>query len=285
MTARMVTEPRPGAVRLLDAGAADDEAAAGEVGALDAMHGRVEEFLAGGLRVGQRPLDGVVDLAQVVRGDVGGHADGNAGGAVDEQVREARREDDGLLLAVVVVGLEVDGVLLDLAHHLDGERRHLALGVPHGGGLVVALAAEVALAGHQRVPHGPRLREAHEGVVDGGVAVGVVEAHDLAHHAGALVPAAVRAVAAVPHRVQDATVDGLEPVAHVRQGAPHDDAHCVVEVGALDLHLEVDGVNAPEGGRNQVCVVSHASVNLPGGEEIQLLSEPSPRNLSGPLRL
>ena len=43
--------------------------------------------------------DGVDDLAQVVRRDVGRHADRDAGGAVDQQVREARRQDGRLLLA------------------------------------------------------------------------------------------------------------------------------------------------------------------------------------------
>ena len=37
----------------------------------------------------------VDDLAEIVRRDVGRHADGDAAGAVDQQVREARRQDRG----------------------------------------------------------------------------------------------------------------------------------------------------------------------------------------------
>ena len=129
----------------------------------------------------------VGDLAQVVRRDVGGHADRDADGAVDQQVREPRRQDGRLLGLAVVVVLEVDGVLVDVAHHLQGERRHLGLGVPRGGGAVVAGRAEVALAERERVAQAPRLHEAHEGVVDRGVAVRVELAHDLADDAGALV--------------------------------------------------------------------------------------------------
>src|SRR5690606_29370474 len=51
---------------------------------------------------------------------------------------------------------------------------------------------------------------------------------------------AVGAVAAVVHGVDDAAVDGLEAVAHVREGARDDDAHRVVEIGALHLLVEVD---------------------------------------------
>ena len=73
--------------------AADDQRAVGEVGALDPLDQRVLELLAGGVGVLERPLRALGDLAQVVRRDVGGHADRDAGRAVDQQVREARRQD------------------------------------------------------------------------------------------------------------------------------------------------------------------------------------------------
>ena len=127
-----------GAVGLLDALATHDGRAVGEVGALDPLEQRVEQLLLGGLGVVQGPAGAGRDLAQVVRRDVGGHADRDAGGSVDQQVGEARRQHHGLGGTAVVVGLEVDGVLLDVAHHLERERGHPALGVPHGRGRVVA---------------------------------------------------------------------------------------------------------------------------------------------------
>ncbi len=111
-----------GAVGLLDALAADDQRAVGEVGALDPLDQRVLELLAGGVGVLERPTGALGDLAQVVGRDVGGHADRDAGGPVDQQVGVARRQDDRLLRATVVVGLEVDGLLVDVADHLQGER-------------------------------------------------------------------------------------------------------------------------------------------------------------------
>ena len=180
------------------------------------------------------------DLAQVVRRDLGGHADGDAGRAVDEQVGEAARQHRRLQRLAVVVRDEVDGVLLDVPHHLHGDRGHPALGVSRGGGAVVAARAEVALAVDERVAQRPVLHEAHEGVVDRRVAVRVVVTHDVADDARALVVAAVGAVAAVVHRVDDAPVHGLEAVAHVGQGAADDDRHRVLDVAALHLGVEVD---------------------------------------------
>ena len=233
-----------GAIGVVDALAADDQRTGGEVRSLDEVHERGLALGALGLRIREQPLSGRRDLAQVVRRDVRRHADGDAGTAVDEQVREPARQHQGLEGAAVVVGAEVDGLLVDVAHHLHGHRGHAALGVALGGRRIVSRGAEVALALHQRVPQRPRLREAHEGVVDRAVAVRVVAAHDVADDAGALGEVAIGSVATVVHRVQDAAMHRLQAVADIRQRARHDDGHRVVEVRALHLRLQVDRIDA-----------------------------------------
>ena len=68
---------------------------------------------------------GVDHLAEIVRRDVGRHADRDAAGAVDQQIGEARRQNDRLVLVAVVVRLEIDRVLVDV-----GEQRHRGLAEP-----------------------------------------------------------------------------------------------------------------------------------------------------------
>ena len=101
-------------------GAQADRARAGLVDLLQLVR-RVED-VAAGRKVGalhpaaqlQRREIGIVeqldqrgaDLAEVVRRDVGGHAHRDAGGAVDQQVGNARRQHDRLGLGAVVVGTE-----------------------------------------------------------------------------------------------------------------------------------------------------------------------------------
>ena len=106
---------------------------------------------AGSACVLDQPDDAVHHLAQVVRRDVGRHADGDAGRAVDQQVRDGRRQDGRLLGGLVVVRDEIDRLLLEVGHHLLGQRLEAGLGVPHGRGRVAVHRAEVALAVHQRV--------------------------------------------------------------------------------------------------------------------------------------
>ena len=227
------------AVRLLDALVAEDRRAGREVRALDLGQQDLEELLLGGLRVLEVPLHAVRDLTEVVRGDVRRHADRDTGRAVDQQVREPRGQDDGFLGTAVVVVLEVDGLLVDVPDHLRGQRRHAALGVSRGRGRVVARRPEVPLAGSERVAQRPVLDQADQGVVDRRVTVRVELSHDVTDDTAALGERTVGAVAAVVHRVQHATVDGLEAVTHVRQRTAHDDAHRVVEVRALHLELQV----------------------------------------------
>ncbi len=126
----------------------------------------------------------------------------------------------GSCFVAVVVGREIDRVLVDVAQHLHREPRQLRLGVAHRGRRVVVDRAEVALTVDERVAHREVLRQAHERVVDRAVAVRVVLAHDFADDARALrLASASGAQAELAHAVEDAAMDRLEAVAHVGQRA------------------------------------------------------------------
>ena len=99
-----------GLVALLNAGAAHDDGAGGEVRTGHDLH----ELVDGGVGVVDQVAGGLDRLGEVMRGDVGGHADGDALAAVDQQVGEARRQRHGFGERFVVVGLPVDGILLQV---------------------------------------------------------------------------------------------------------------------------------------------------------------------------
>ncbi len=121
-------------VRVPDPLQADDLAAGRQVGPRHEPH----QVLKGRLGVAEQVPGGRDHLAEVVRGHVRGHADRDAGGTVDQQVREGRGQDLGLQLLAVVVGPEVDGLLVDARHHQHGLAGQPGLGVPHRRGRVVA---------------------------------------------------------------------------------------------------------------------------------------------------
>ena len=181
-------------------------------------------------------------LAQVVRRDVGRHADGDAGRSVDQQIRERRRQDRRLLGGLVVVGREVDGLLVEIRHHVVGERLEPRLGVAHRRRAIAVDRSEVALPVHRRVAHVEVLRQADQRVVDRRVAVGMEVAHHLADDLRALAVAAPRRQPHRLHAVEHAAMRGLEAVARVGQRSSHDDAHGVIHVRPLHLVFDVDRI-------------------------------------------
>ena len=228
-----------GAVRILNALGAQNLRTGREVRALNASHQSVQQLLIGRVRVLQEPLHTLSNLTQVVRRDIGRHTHSNTRRTVNQQVRDARGQNGRLQGLAIVVGLEINGVLVDVAHHLQGDGSHLGLGVSRRRGTVVTGGAEVTLTQSQRITHNPALNQAHQSVVDSAIAVGVELTHHVADHAGALVEGSVRAVAAIVHRVDHAAVHGLEAVTHIRQGAADNNRHCVVQVGTLHFGLQV----------------------------------------------
>ncbi len=148
-------------------------------------------------------------------------------------VGEGGGQQGRLLHGVVVVVHEVHGVAVDVPEQLIADRGQLGLRVPGGspGHVPGVDLAEVALGVHKRRQQGAVAPgEAHHGVVDGGVAVGI-QAHGLAHDVGGLRPRS-RQQAHLVHGVQQLAVGGLEPV-DLRDGPGDDDAHGVGHVVGL----------------------------------------------------
>ena len=81
------------------------------------------------------------NFAEIVRRDIGGHADGDAAGAVDEEVGNARGEDGGLFAGLIEIGDEVDGFFFEVGENVFGNFGEAGLGVPHGGGRIAVDAS------------------------------------------------------------------------------------------------------------------------------------------------
>ena len=185
------------------------------------------------VRVLQIGDGGVADLLQIEPTELGGHAHGDAAVGGHQNVGEGGGQQGRLLHGVVVVVHKVHGVAVDIPEQLGADGRQLGLCVPGGGpGHVPGVdLAEVAFGIHKRRQQGAVAPgEAHHGVVDGGVAVGV-EAHGLAHDVGGLGPGS-RQQTHLVHGVQQLAVGGLEPV-DLRNGPGDNDAHGVGHVVGL----------------------------------------------------
>ena len=234
-----------GLVGGMRARAADDDAAGREVRRRHELHQLVDRDVA----IVEIGAAGVDHLTQIVRRDVGRHADRDTLRAIDQQVRKAGRQDLGLALGLVVIRLELDGVLVEIVEQGLGDPREARLGVPVGGRRIAVHRAEIALAVDQRQAHREVLRQPHHRVVDREIAVRMVFAHHVADDAGGFAVAAVPQIAVCLHRIEDAAMHRLQPVADVGERPRHDHAHRVIEVGAAHLLFDRDGRDLGRGRR------------------------------------
>ena len=228
--------------RLADAFVAVDDASGREVGAFDVF----EQLLALDVAVVDIGAAGVDHLAQIVGCHVGSHTHGDTARAVDEQQRNLRGEYRRLLHRIVEVVRPVDGLLVDIGHHLVGDLAHTRLGISHRGRRVAVHRTEVALTENQRIPQRPLLRHAHHRVVDRRVTVGVELTEHVAHDTGRLTCRFIGVEAQLgAHVIQNTAVHGLQTVARIRQSTRYDDRHRVIDVGRFHLLLDIDGDDTP----------------------------------------
>ena len=175
--------PAPaGAVGVHDALAAYYNAAGGEIRALDVLHkpGGVD------VRVVDESANRVTALAEIVRGHVGGHSDGDARRTVEQQQRRLRGQHRGLLEGVVEIERHVDGVLVNVGQDLGGKLLQLGLGISHGRNGIAVHRAEITLSVYQRISLVPVLGETCHRVVHAGVSVGMELTKHLTHDTGGL---------------------------------------------------------------------------------------------------
>ena len=226
-----------GAVAVAHAGDAVDDAGRREV----RRRNDLDQFVDRCLGVVQQVLARVDDFVQVVRRDVGRHADRDTRRAVDQQVRDPRRQDQRLHFAAVVVRAEVDGVLVDVGKQLVTDLRHANFGVTHGGGVVAVDRAEIALPVDQHVAQRKVLRHPHNRFVDRAVAVRVIFTDHVADDTRRFLVRTVPVVVQFVHREQYTPVHGLQAIADIRKGTSDDHAHRVIEIRTAHFLLEGGG--------------------------------------------
>ena len=169
-----------GAVSVANAGQAVDDPRCREIRRWDDFH----QFVDRRSRVFQQMLAGVDHLVQVVRRDVGGHADRDAARTVDQQIWKPRWQHQWLPLAAVVIGTEVNSFLVQIGEHFVRDLGEANFGVTHGCRVIAIDRTEVALAIDQHVSQREILRHANDRVVHRLVTVRVILANHIADDAG-----------------------------------------------------------------------------------------------------
>ncbi len=157
-------------------------------------------------------------LAQIMRRHIRGHADGNTGTAIDQQIRNRSGQNSRLLQLVIVIRREINGILTDIGIHAKRCLGHTRLSVT-GGRRTVVKGTEVTMAIHQRQSHRKRLRKTNHRLIDGGVAMRVQLAHNLADHTGRFHIRTIRIEIHLAHLIDDAALHRLQTISGIGQRA------------------------------------------------------------------
>ena len=194
----------------------------------------------------------VAQLGGIVRRDRCRHADGDALRAVGQQIGKRARQHDRLVLRAVIGRAKIDRVLVDAVDQQARDIGQARLGVAHGGRVIAVDIAEIALAVDQRIALGKILRQPHQGVVDGLVAVRMKFADDVADDARAFLEGRAGIEPQLLHRVEQPPMHRLEPVARIRQRAVHDGGERIGEIALLERVAQRDVLDVPGWRGNQL---------------------------------
>ena len=126
------------------------------------------------------------DFAQIVRRNVGRHADRDAASTVYQQVWKTRRQYQRLLTRTIIIRAEIDSVLIDIFEQRHGRLGQPRLGITHRRRHIGIHRPEIALTIDQHHAHRPVLRHSCQCHVNRTVAVRVIIAHDVADDLGRL---------------------------------------------------------------------------------------------------
>ena len=224
-------------ISLADAGQPQDLGARREIRPLDGRH----QLVNGGIRMVDEHNAGIHHFAQVVGRNVGGHAHSDPGGSIDEQGRHLGWQHRGFLQGFIVVGDEVHRILFDIPQHFHGDLAHPHFRVPHGSRRIPVHRTEVPVAVHHQIPGGEILGQTHDGIVHRRIPMGMVFTQNIAHDTGGFFIGLVGQHPCLIHGIEDASMDRLQAVPHIRQSPLDNDAHGIVDIAFLHLVFYIDG--------------------------------------------
>ena len=166
-----------------------------------------------------------------MRRNGGRHPDRNAVRAVNEDIREARRQNLRFALRLIEVGHEIHNVLVKVAkEHILSEFFQPGLGITHRGSPVPLDGTEIAVPVHQDAALLEFLGHHHQSVINGAVPMGMVFAHRVANDTRTFPVRPVVARSQLPHVKKNPSLHGLQPVPDIRQRSRHDDRHRVIYI-------------------------------------------------------
>src|SRR5262245_58391407 len=163
-------------ISLSDRLLAVNETASREIRPRDILH----QLLDGEIRIFHQGNQSIDHFPQIVRWNIGCHADRDTRGTVDQQIGNAGWQNRRFFEGVVIVRNEIDCLFFDIRQQLFGETGHPDLGVAHRCRRIRIDGAKISLPIDERITHREVLHQPDDRIVNRGITVGMIFTDDIA---------------------------------------------------------------------------------------------------------
>ena len=177
----------------------------------------------------QRPRC-AAQLISIMRWNGRCHPHRNTGGAIGQQIRKGRGQHHGLFFRAVIGFAKIDRALINILQQQLGGLCQACFGITHRRSAIAIDIAEIALPLDQRIARGKILCQPHQRVINGLITMRMKLTDDVPDNPRRLLERIARIQFQHAHRMQNAAVDGLQPVAGIRQGALSDRRQGIGEI-------------------------------------------------------
>ncbi len=142
-------------------------------------------------------------------GNVRRHAYRNACRSIEQEIRQARRQDYRLFQRAIEIFYKIHRIFVDIGEHLLRQLCQACFSVAHGCRSIPVHRAKVPLSINQGIAHGEILRHTRHGVIHRGIAMWVIFTQHFADDARRFAVGGIRTNAHIMHGIEDAPMYGL----------------------------------------------------------------------------
>ena len=191
------------------------------------------------LRLVQDADAGGRHFLQVMRRNIRGHTDRNAGRTIEQHIWQSCRQQCRLVHRAVKVGDPFNGPLSEFGQEGFRIGSQTRFRIAHRGeGLRIIGRAEITLTIDDRIAIGEVLRHMHHGFVGCRITMRMKLADHVTNRARTLLVLGSRRQTQLTHRINDAALDRLQAIGQLRQRTVEDDVHRIIEIRLFGKCLE-----------------------------------------------
>ena len=156
---------------LSNSGSSQNDTACWKIRTLDII---VHQLHNGNLRIIHNGKGCVYCFCKIMRRYIGRHTYRNTDRTVYQQIRESGRQHSRLSFLIVIVGYEINGILIDILHHFHSDFRHTGFGITHCRRTVTIHGTEVTMSLYQHVAVAEVLCHTNHGIIYGCITVRMI---------------------------------------------------------------------------------------------------------------